>query len=360
MATLTKIKRQNGYAYRVQFSVNHKRVSKFFQVGTDIGKVRAFKKRIEAEIAEYRSGLVDRIPVLDGGLKRRDRITLRELTNELKERRRNDVGEQTLSRNILAMNNLMECLGPDVLVTELDVEKIEQFKNYRLETGKTSKEGVNKDLVNVRTMLNDAVKRGLIHKNPASKMSFFKTEKKLPKFYTPEEIINLKKKFDGDMWMAFILFIYTGSRRSEICQYRRGDGRGVRWKDILWFQNQIRVRGKSEEKLKPMKESLKTELAAEMRRRQQNGTFDANDLIVHYTADTVTQKVRKALKDLGIYVKGRAIHAFRHTFATETLKAGGDLRLTQELLDHKSVSTTQIYTHIVNEQKQKAVEALPY
>ncbi len=360
MATLTKIKRQNGYAYRVQFAVNHKRDSKFFQVGTDIGKVRAFKKRIEAEIAEYRSGLIDRIPVLDGGLKRRDRITLRELTSELKERRRNNVGEHTLSRNIIAMNNLMECLGPDTLVAELDLEKIEQFKNYRIQTGRTSKEGINKDCINIRTMLNESVKCGLIHKNPIPQMPFFKTERRLPKFYTPEEIISLKRKFDGEMWLAFILFIYTGARRSEICQYRLGDGRGLRWKDILWFQDQIRVTGKGAEKLKPMKEFLKTELAAEMRKRQKNGTFDTDDLVVHYTADTVTIKVRKALKELGIYVKGRAIHAFRHTFATETLKAVGDLRLTQELLDHKSVSTTQIYTHIVSEQKKKAVEALPY
>jgi integrase/recombinase XerD len=92
-----------------------------------------------------------------------------------------------------------------------------------------------------------------------------------------------------------------------------------------------------------------------------NGTLDVDDLVVHYVGDTIRDKVRKVLKACGIYDKGRAVHAFRHTFATETLKSkGGNVRLTQELLDHKNISTTQIYTHIVMEQKKKAVADLPY
>ena len=69
--------------------------------------------------------------------------------------------------------------------------------------------------------------------------------------------------------------------------------------------------------------------------------------------------MRKVLTEAGMYVKGRAVHAFRHTFATETLK-NNNIRVTQEALDHKDISTTQIYTHIVAEQKKKAVAALPY
>jgi integrase/recombinase XerC len=361
MATISKIKRKDGTAYRVQFMINQKRHSQFFPVGTDFEKVKAFKKRIEAEIAEYRCGLTDRVPSLDGGLRRRDRITLAELTSELADRRRNDVAKTTLTRNLVAMNNLMECLGTDIPAMDLNLDRMEQFKKFRIETNRTSKEGINKDLVNIRTMLNDAVKRGLLHENPVRRMPLFKTEKRLPNVYSVEEIYKLKPKFEGEMWLAFILFIYTGARRCEICQGREGDGRGLRWRDVDWFKNQIVVRGKGEQKRKPMKEFLRNELLAEMKRREEAGTFDRDDLIVHFIGDTVTAKVRRVLKECGIYVKHRGVHAFRHTFATETLKAtGGDLRLTQEQLDHKNVSTTQIYTHIVSEQRQKAAEALPY
>lgn len=89
------------------------------------------------------------------------------------------------------------------------------------------------------------------------------------------------------------MLIYTGARRSELFQGRAGDGRGVRWKDIDWFNSSIKVIGKGEEKIKYMNDILKSELAAEMRRRQQDGNFDTEDLIVHYIGDTVTSKVRK-------------------------------------------------------------------
>ncbi len=125
------------------------------------------------------------------------------------------------------------------------------------------------------------------------------------------------------------------------------------------FNGTIKVRGKGEEKIKYMNDILKSALAAEMRSRQQDGSFDTEDLIVHYIGDTVTSKVRKVLTEACMYVKGRAVHAFRHTFATETLK-NNNIRVTQEALDHKDISTTQIYTHIVAEQKKKAVAALPY
>ena len=135
--------------------------------------------------------------------------------------------------------------------------------------------------------------------------------------------------------------------------------RGLRWRDILWFQDEIKVYGKGSEKIKALHRVLKKELASEMRLRQNEGTFDLDGLVVHYICDTVTNKVTEVLKEAGMYIKGRSVHAFRHTFATETLRTS-NLRVAQEALDHKDISTTQIYTHIVAEEKKKAVGDLPY
>jgi integrase/recombinase XerC len=360
MATITKIKRKNGIAYRVQYMVNHRRYSQFFPVNSQIEKVRAFKKKIEAEIAEYRAGLSDKVPTLDGNIIRRDKITLMELTQELESRRRNDVDERTLKRNVLAMRNLMNCLGRDFLVSNLKSDHIEQFKNWRLESCGASKSGINSDLKNLRAMINDAKSRGLIAPNILLRFRFFKTDRKIPKVLSAAEIEELKTKFKGEMRLAFLILIYTGARRGEICQFQSGDGSGLQWKDINWMQNTITLKGKKKERSVPMVRTLRNILNIEMQNRLANNNFNINDLIVHYVSNSVSRFMREVLRRIGAYSRGSSVHLLRHTTATMILEETGDIRLVQEILGHSQITTTQIYTHIVSERKRVALEALPY
>ena len=67
----------------------------------------------------------------------------------------------------------------------------------------------------------------------------------------------------------------------------------------------------------------------------------------HLHKSAVQRAVTKAVRDAGL-TKRAGCHTFRHSFTTHLLEDGDDIRTVQELLGHADVSTTMIYTHVLN------------
>ena len=77
----------------------------------------------------------------------------------------------------------------------------------------------------------------------------------------------------------------------------------------------------------------------------------------HVIGGTVDNSIRRAVKRTGL-VKRISSHTFRHSFATHLLLQGTDIRQIQELLGHKNIATTMIYTHVVRELQGDVVSPL--
>ena len=80
----------------------------------------------------------------------------------------------------------------------------------------------------------------------------------------------------------------------------------------------------------------------------------------HIHPQTLGRNIKEAAKKIDLN-KRVTSHIFRHSYATHLLQAGIDLRSIQELLGHKSVETTMIYTHVVSEMnKPKLISPLDF
>lgn len=129
----------------------------------------------------------------------------------------------------------------------------------------------------------------------------------------------------------------TGTRVSELVSLNRDDVNLERGEfSVLGKGGKRRVVFLSEEAKKWLKEYLKTRK-------------DKDKAIFMLTPRQVERIVQKAAKKAGI-VKKVTPHTLRHSYATDLIQGGADLRSVQALLGHASVTTTQIYTHVTNPQ----------
>ncbi len=174
-----------------------------------------------------------------------------------------------------------------------------------------------------------------------------KPGKGLPNVYGKGEMERILECEGNPKHRLILLLGYgCGMRLSEIC--------ALKPKDIDWDRQVIHIHGKgSKERLVPLDECLQGPLREHLAAHAGlTYLFEGSEKGRSYPKRTVEKIYDNACARAKIQRKG-GIHTLRHTFATHLLDQGVDLRRIQTLLGHASIKTTQIYTHVSNEEIAK-------
>lgn len=200
-------------------------------------------------------------------------------------------------------------------------------------------------------------KKEFIKINPLSQFSTPKIPQRLPKYLDQEEMSRVMEqpaegKNAGKRDKAILELLYgTGIRVSELV------GMDVTSLDLGY--GYIRVFGKgSRERLMPLGKVAAQAITEYLREvRPQWDTEQSKALFLNKQGGRLTDRsVRSIVKKYCRKAGAKQIlspHGFRHSYASHLLDNGADLRVVQELLGHKKISSTQIYTHVSRAQLRK-------
>ena len=239
-----------------------------------------------------------------------------------------------------------------------------------------AKTTVNRRLSAVRSFYSWLVREGVIESNPAAVVSSPKLPKPLPHVLSQEDVEKLLKCADastpaGALDAALVELLYaSGARIGEVAS--------LDVDRIDFSDKSVRLFGKgSKERIVPLYPAAlhaldaylaharpvllanhKGGLTAEEAADAQRALF-INARGARMSERSLRARFEKLLAQAGL--AGMATpHTMRHTFATEVLDGGADLRSVQEMLGHASLSTTQIYTHLTPERlREVSLQAHP-
>lgn len=203
--------------------------------------------------------------------------------------------------------------------------------------------------------------------NPTQDLENPKMEKRLPKYLTLEDSKKLLEISADDEsrnternFAIITLFLNCGMRLSELVN--------INLKDIDFSNNKLNVIGKgNKERTIYLNEACIKAINKYLEQRPKEGIkYTSKDALFlseqkrRISNRTVQCIVKDELKKAGLDTNKYSVHKLRHTAATLMYKYGKvDIRALQELLGHESIATTEIYTHVDNEQIRHAVESNP-
>ena len=204
--------------------------------------------------------------------------------------------------------------------------------------------------------------------NPTQNLESPKLGKRLPKYLSQEESMSLLTTIRGNQtdrneerdYAITTLFLNCGMRLSELV--------GISLKDIDFGEAKLNVIGKGNKErtiylnnacIRAINDYLPVRPKQVIKDEDGKEPLFVSERRQRISNRNVQKIIKEELLRAGLDTKKYSVHKLRHTAATLMYQNGVDIRALQELLGHESISTTQIYTHVNNDQIRSAVDSNP-
>ncbi|MDR1177461.1 MAG: tyrosine recombinase [Spirochaetaceae bacterium] len=224
-----------------------------------------------------------------------------------------------------------------------------RYLDFRRTKNSIDSRSAAKAISALRSFFRYMVNEGLREDNPAQILELPKRKQKLPAVLSREAVEKMLASIDvsgprGIRDRALFEFIYSaGLRISEAA--------GLKLSDVFFDEKTAKVRGKGgKERLVPFGDEAARWLRTYLDKARPNlaGASTGQALFIRKGGRRLSRKgIWKNYRAItGLLGLGSRVHTLRHSYATELLYGGADLRSVQELLGHADLATTQIYTHV--------------
>lgn len=247
---------------------------------------------------------------------------------------------------------------------EISVKDIYNFIFYVSDERNNDKRSRSRKISSLRSFFKYITKvEHITEHDPTRDIDMPSPKMALPKFLSLNESIRLLEASDNSDsrrdYCIITLLLNCGMRLSELV--------GINIQDVDFFENRIRILGKgNKERMIYLNKACIDALENYLEIRKQNRkAVNEPALFISNRNNRISKRrvqqiVENTIKNAELDGKGFTTHKLRHTAATLMYQYGGaDILTLKELLGHSSISTTEIYTHLNNEQVRSAIENNP-
>lgn len=274
------------------------------------------------------------------------------------ERNRSEQTVVSYRADLEAFESYFHSLDASISFETVDTETIRDWMESMMDKGNAAT-SICRRLSAVKSLYRYALARGFVAHDPAHAIHAPKHKRRLPQFVAEKDMDRILDSTEwGDDYIStrtrtiLIAFYETGMRVSELV--------GLDDNSVDFGRHELKVLGKgNKERIIPFGTELEQQLLTYINMRDSQSVVRTSKALFtddkgrRMTDSQVRRIVKQQLSAVDT-LKKRSPHVLRHTFATAMLNNGADLESVQKLLGHKSLSTTEIYTHTTFDQLRQA------